>query len=270
MYSLIAVFLLGLSAVLVYKKRFTSDISIGGLYFIQLYYLLVGPIMFALMLSLGFEILNRPPTPHIPVASGLIFQAYVFFLMIAAVGNGIHSTSTSVYQSFVKNKETPSPTFDVNEKFHGGLSHNLLFISVIFGSLSLALLEINHPALLPQIPSWMIIAFGVAIGLIQAIGIIRSTHISFSLVSTLIASAILFYFANPLVGEIYQYPIVVVTSYSFVTLFGSLSLMLLIFMASENWSKKVVKRVFPKGHRFHEEGVSLKLIRMKIERDWFE
>lgn len=102
MYLLLAAVVLGLSAVLVYKKRFTSDFSIGGLYFVQLYYLLITPIICTIFITLGQEILNRPEVRLLGVPSGIIFNIYAMFVILAAVASGIHSATTSIFQSFLK------------------------------------------------------------------------------------------------------------------------------------------------------------------------
>ena len=76
MYLLLAALILAMSAILVYKKRFTSDFQIGGLYFVQLYYLLITPIFCTIFITLGQEILNRPKIEVLDIPSGIIFNLF--------------------------------------------------------------------------------------------------------------------------------------------------------------------------------------------------
>lgn len=294
MIYLLIVALIGISGVLVYKKRFSSDFCIGGLYFVQLYYLFIGPIVCTLMITLGQEILNRPQDKLLFIPSGVLFNLYGMFVVLAAVASGIHSTTTSVFQSFLKN-ELPIlrkwgqplndssfrrltqdekhlaelPTFHVNEKFHGGFSHNLLFLSTIFASLFLGLLELNHPVEDPSsIHPMLIILIGLVLSVTKLIGIIRSTYLSYSLVASLFASGVLYFFASKILFKFPYYPVATVVLIDLMVLSVSLAVVGLIFLASHRLSKTVVNRLYPKEHWF-QEGMVLELLKIKIKRDWF-
>lgn len=295
MYLLLAALVLGLSAVLVYKKRFTSDFQVGGLYFVQLYYLLITPIICTIFITLGQEILNRPKIEIISIPSGILFNLYGMFVILAGIASGIHSATTSIYQSFLKN-EIPLmqkmhkalddktfrklqellhsqiaedlPTFHVNEKFHGGVAHNLLFISSIFATLFLGLLELNHPSGNPSsIRPVLILLLGLALGSIQSIAIIRSAFLSLSLISSIVAGGILYFFANKILFNFAYYPVTTVSLISLIVMSTAVALVGLIFLVSHRLSKTVVNRIYPKEHWF-QEGMSMEVMKVKVKRDW--
>jgi hypothetical protein len=293
MYLLILALVLGLSAVLVYKKRFSSDFQVGGLYFVQLYYLLITPIICTIFITLGQEILNRPRVEILSIPSGIIFNLYGMFVILAAIASGIHSATTSIFQSFLKN-ELPMlkkiknelddatfrrlelheqinedlPTFNVNEKFHGGFSHNLLFISSIFATLFLGLLELNHPSGNPSsIRPVLILLLGLSMGAVQSIGIIRSTFLSISLIFSIASGGVLYFFANKVLFNFAYYPVTTVCLISLIVMSASLALVGLIFLVSNRLSKTVVKRIYPKEHWF-QDGLSMEVMKVKVKRDW--
>lgn len=293
MIYLLIVGLIALSGILVYKKRYTSDFCIGGLYFVQLYYLVISPIICGLLIALGQDILNRPSYRYINLPSDLVFNIYSMCVVVAAIASGIHSATTSVYQAFLKNEirkiaessdpledsvfrrmglgdklDKQLPTFHVNEKFHGGFSHNLLFISSIVGLIMLAILELNHPVADPRTLNPIVIIFsGIVMGLIIAIAVIRSAHISLSLITSMIGGGILYYFASKILVIFPHYPVTTVILISQMVLTVALGIVGMIFLLSHRFSKTVVKRLYPKEHWF-QEGMSLELMKIKIKRDW--
>jgi hypothetical protein len=282
-----------MSAILVYKKRFTSDFQIGGLYFVQLYYLLITPIFCTIFITLGQEILNRPKIEVLDIPSGIIFNLFGMCVVLAGIASGVHSATTSIFQSFLKNElpmlkkikndlddatfrrlelhdqiKEDLPTFNVNEMFHGGFSHNLLFISTIFATMFLGLLELNHPASNPSsIRPILILLLGVALGCIQSIAVIRSTFFSLSLISSVAAGGVLYFFANKVLFNFAYYPVTTVALIYLIVTTAVLSLVGLIFLMSHRLSKTVVKRVYPKEHWF-QEGMSMEVMKVKVKRDW--
>jgi lysylphosphatidylglycerol synthetase-like protein (DUF2156 family) len=293
MYLLLAALILVVSAVLVYKKRFTSDFQMGGLYFVQLYYLLITPIVCTIFITLGQEILNRPRIEVINIPSGILFNLYGMFVILAGIASGIHSATTSIFQSFLKNElpmlkklkndlddatfrrlelheqiKEDLPTFHVNEKFHGGFSHNLLFISSIFAVLFLGLLELNHPASNPSsITPILILLLGVALGAVQAVAIIRSTFLSLSLISSVITGGVLYFFANRVLFNFAYFPVTTVALIYLIVVTAAVALVGLIFLVSNRLSQTVVKRIYPKEHWF-QDGISVEVMKVKVKRDW--
>lgn len=269
MLSLLSIALIMLSAVLVYRKRFTSDRSVKGMYYVQLYYLIISPFVCALFINLGLEIYNRPEIQNLPLSSNLLFVFYCVSVATAGIGSGIHSTSTSVYQSFASIKQFKSRPFETNENFHGGLSHNMLFLATILATTILAFLEINRPtfsrSVLLNQPS--VIGLGVAFGIFFAIAVLRSLHIGYSLLASLFGAVFILYFGKPFMTNIAMYPVSFIALSSLITVFFTLATTVVIFLVSGSLSQKILRRAYPKGHPFHE-GISVKVLRIKIEREW--
>jgi lysylphosphatidylglycerol synthetase-like protein (DUF2156 family) len=271
----------------------TSIFTMGGLYFVQLYYLLITPIVCTIFITLGQEILNRPRIEVINIPSGILFNLYGMFVILAGIASGIHSATTSIFQSFLKNElpmlkklkndlddatfrrlelheqiKEDLPTFHVNEKFHGGFSHNLLFISSIFAVLFLGLLELNHPASNPSsITPILILLLGVALGAVQAVAIIRSTFLSLSLISSVITGGVLYFFANRVLFNFAYFPVTTVALIYLIVVTAAVALVGLIFLVSNRLSQTVVKRIYPKEHWF-QDGISVEVMKVKVKRDW--
>lgn len=272
----IIVVLLGLSALLVYRRRFTSERRISGMYFVQLYYLILAVLMPLLFIYIGLNIYMRPEVSNLPVYSTFILGLYTISMIVAAIGAGIHSTATSVYQALVIEKQTHLESFRINEIFHLNLSHNLVFIGVIFASFFLSVLEINHPSSRNSLflNAGSTITLGVFIGLIETVAILRSagstfsSHINYSILGSALGSLAIFIFCRPFMISVDAFPVAFILFSSLVTVFFSLVVITAIFMTSHSLSEKIVNRTFPKGHPFREV-LKLKVFLIKIEREWF-
>lgn len=271
----IIVALLGISALLVYRKRFTSERRISGMYFVQLYYLILAIVMPLVLSYIGLNIYLRPQASNLPVSQTLILGMYTISLIVAAIGGGIHSTATSVFQSLVKEKQTHLESFRINEIFHLNLSHNLIFVSVIFASFFLSVLEINHPSTRNSmfLNAGSTITVGVVIGLIETVAILRSagstfsSHINYSILGSALGGLAIFIFCRPFMTSVDAFPVAFILFSSLVTVFFSLVVITAIFMTSHSLSEKIVYRTFPAGHPFREV-LKLKVFLIKIEREW--
>lgn len=273
----VIVILLGLSALIVYKKRFTSEKHISGMYYVQLYYLILAILMPLVFIYIGLNIYLRPQVSNLPVSSTFILGLYTVSMIVAAVGAGIHSSATSVFQALVKEKQTHLESFRINEIFHLNLSHNLIFIGVILASFFLSVLEINHPSSRDSffLNAGSTITLGVVIGLIETVAILRSTHITFSshlnysILGSFLGSVAIFIFCRPFMTSVDAYPVVFIMFSSLVTVFLSLITTTAIFMTSYSLSEKIVNRTFPQGHPFREV-LKIKVFLIKIEREWLQ
>lgn len=271
----IIVSLLAISALLVYRKRFTSQRRISGMYYVQLYYLILAIAMPLVLSYIGLNIYLRPQVNNLQISPTFILGLYTISLIVAAIGGGIHSTATSVFQSLVKEKQTHLESFRINEIFHLNLSHNLIFVGVIFASFFLSVLEINHPStrnsMFLNAPST--ITLGVFIGLIETVAILRSTgstfssHINYSILGSALGSLAIFTFCRPFMTSVDAFPVAFILFSSLVTVFFSLVVITAIFMTSHSLSEKIVYRTFPVGHPFREV-LKLKVFLIKIEREW--
>lgn len=268
MLSFVLLVLLLLSATFLYKKRFTSETKIGGLYIVQIYYLFMTPIAALLLFDIGSGIFSRPTVGDYPIPSQVLFNIFNFSVMTAVVGMGIHSTSTSVFQSFNGNSES-SEAYKTNELFHGPWSHNMIYLGVIFSIILMGLLEINHPYFGPTFNFNLLLGAGILLGIMGAVGMLRALPLRYDLpiVFSLLGSILLGYSVRTYATNINSYPMVIISLSCLVTLFILLLMASLVFMISENLSHKMVKRAFPKGHPFHE-GIDMKVLFKKIEHDF--
>ena len=256
-----------LAGVIVYKKRFTAGTKIGGLYWIQLYYLFLTPIGALLMFDVGSDIFSRPHLVNLPVPGNILFNLYNFSVMMIVVGMGIHSTSTSVYQSFKNRDKSEKEAYHTNELIHGPWSHNMSQLGAMFSVILLGLLELNHPYSGRIINFNFLLMAGIFLGTLGTISILRSTFISFPLIAAFIGSLVLGYGLKTYATNFYSYPMATIATLGVLTMFVLLSLASIIFAVSEKWSKKIVKRAFPKGHRFHQ-GIDIKVLTMRIEKEF--
>ncbi len=268
---------LGVSAILVYRKRFTSERRISGMYYVQLYYLILGVIVPLVLFYAGLDIYHRPEVRNLPISSNLLLGLYTTSLVAAAIGTGIHSTATSVYQALVKEGQQHLQSFKINEIFHLNLSHNFIFIGVLFASFFLSVLEINHPSSRNSmfLNAGSTITLGVLIGLIEAIPILRSTdvsfssHINYSILGSAAGCLAIFVFCRPFMTSVDAYPVAFILFASLMTVFFCLIGITAIFMTSHSLSEKIVNRTYPAGHPFREV-LKLKVFLIKIEREWLE
>lgn len=277
MASLLTVIGLMIVMLLLYRRRFTSEMRIGGLYFTQLAYLIFSPVAAAILLNIAFEIVNRPTVTLFPVSNAWLLNLYALTIIIAAIGAAIHSTSTSVYQAFLKdrrifknkNQQLKSESFKTNEIFHGSLSHNLSYVGGILASVFLILLELNHPS---QSTFWLnlplLFIIGITMGLVEGIAVLWSGHISYSLVTATISSIFVYIFCLPSLTAVNAYPVAIILTISLVTLSLILVIASFIFIASASLSKRMIKRLFPKNHPIYQS-IELTVLRIKIKRDWF-
>ncbi len=267
MFSFILVILLLLSGIIVYRRRFTSGVKIGGLYWVQLYYLFLTPVGALLMFDVGSDIFSRPHVGNVPIPGNILFNIYNFSVMMIVVGVGIHSTATSVFQSFKSKDKLEKEAYHTNELIHGPWSHNMSQVGAIMSVMLLGLLELNHPYFGRAINFNLLLLGGITLGILGVISVLRSAYISFPLVTSFIGSVLVGYGIRNYALNLSSYPMAIVSLSALVTMFALLSLAALIFAISETLSKKVVSRTFPKGHPFHEE-ISLKVLTMRIEKEF--
>lgn len=273
----VIVTLLGVSALIVYRKRFTSERRISGMYYVQLYYLILAIVVPLVLFFAGLDIYHRPEVRNLPISSDLFLALYLTSLVVAAIGAGIHSTATSVYQSLVKEGQRHLESFSINEIFHLNLSHNLIFIGIIFASFFLSVLEINHPSSRYSmfLNAGSTIILGVIIGLIEVVTILRSaghtfsSHINYAILGSAAGSLSIFVFCRPYMTSVDAFPVAFILFSSLMTVFFCLIGILAIFKTSHSLSEKIVNKTFPPGHPFREV-LKLKVFLIKIEREWME
>jgi hypothetical protein len=225
------------------------------------------PVGALLLFDIGSDIFSRPEVGNLPIPSNILFNLFNFAVMITVVGVGIHSTSTSVYQSFKKKGKFQKEAFKTNELFHGPWSHNLTYVGSIVSILLLGLLELNHPYFGRTINFNLLIFSGILLGIIGTIIILRGTYLTLPLITAFIGTVLVGHSVRNFAFNIYSYPMTIVSVAALLTIFTLLMLSSIIFALSETLSKRVVHRTFPKGHRFHE-GIDLKVLMVRIEQNF--
>lgn len=92
------------------------------------------------------------------LAIGVLFMTYTY------IGNSIHFVSKVLSRYIPKNKQ--SAVFNINEVFHGKLSHYLSFVCALLSIFVISLLELNHPLTLPYSKTvlWLLILSGITTG----------------------------------------------------------------------------------------------------------
>ncbi len=241
------------TAFIFYSHRYTNKVKIWGLYSVQFFNLFVGsPLVLLVILNIALDIVRRPEIEHITLSSNILFALLGLSIISTAIGNGIHSTSTSVSEAFPQGVRTKA--FLTNEVFHRYLSHELGNLGGIGIAVFLGLLETNHPAQVPEFGLLSAALFGIVIGILAATYIVRGTFVGLSLFASFFGLIFMSIALYPLYdsGEIVHYPISVMAFAAVAAVFVLLITTSLIVLFSDRLSKRLVKFIFPKGHPMRE------------------
>lgn len=93
-----------------------------------------------------------------------IINVGVLFMILAFVGQSIHFVSKVISRYLPANKHTLE--YQVNEIFHGKLSHYMVMIFSLLTLFMVDLLELNHPQFSPVVRrnEWLIVTAGIILG----------------------------------------------------------------------------------------------------------
>lgn len=105
-------------------------------------------------------------------------------------------------------------------------------------------------------------------GIVEALAVLWSRHISYSLIASTIASLFIYIFCLPVMSAIGSYPVAIIMSISLITLCQILVVASFIFIASASLSRRMIRRLFPKNHPIFKS-LEITVLRIKIKRDWF-
>lgn len=134
-------------AVISYKKRRFEERLVKQIPVIDWLLMFVFPIAFYLgLLIVVRNIVIRQRIEILDFDDIQLFGIGIFFMIFAFVGNSVHFVS-KVLSRYIK-KDKKSKEYQVNEIFHGKLSHYITFACSYMVVFILALLEINYPSLL--------------------------------------------------------------------------------------------------------------------------
>lgn len=236
-----------IAAVFYTRKRYAGTKRLFGLYSAQFFNLFVAmPIITISIVNITLEVNSRPEVQNIPTSANLILSLLILSLISTAIGNGIHSTSTSVSEAFPE--ETRTKAYFTNEIFHKYLSHEFINIGAIGIAIFLGLLEINHPAQYPPFSPGIAVSLGIIIGFIASFSIIRGTYIGLSLLILFWGMLVMAFSIYPLYSShhLYNYPLSLMNLTSIATTFLLLLAFSIIVIFTDNLEKRVVKLIFPK------------------------
>ncbi len=240
-----------LSGVFLYRKRYTSEMRVKGLYFIQFYYLFIlTPIISLSLIQIGLEVMRRPEVINFPVESQVLFSMYLLSIIFCTIGSGIHATSTSVSQALRKYNYLQA--FHINEGFHGALSHDMIIVGIVYAANFIMLLELNHP--LSQANNYYLlsIVLGICIGIGGVITVIRGTHLGINIIASVISLFIEAVALFPLSYSLHYFPFATTAHIALITFVVGLLIATLIYLSSARLTKHLIRFCFPKGHPLRE------------------
>lgn len=129
----------------IYTKEVLRTKTVKGkIDLLQLIILVLFPIVVSTAVFFIFiNIKQNPFVDNVGLSDDVAFFFLIFFTLLSAVGNGMHAASKTV--SNYLRKTDNEIAFEVNEFFHIHLSHFLIYIGILFLSLTVILFELNHP-----------------------------------------------------------------------------------------------------------------------------
>lgn len=201
-----------LASVLSYRSKFLHNKKIGYISLLQVLYLVVAPgILYTILFSYVFEIIQRPLNNNIFLSDRLLISILMLSILYTYGGIAIHSIGKTLSIYFNK-QEKQTLTYKVNNYFHREFSHNLVYIGAMSSALCFALLEINH---ISPYPSGVKIIIPIINGLIVGLALIsglnwykqRWLELRLFFISFWIMFIILILALKPYLTQVKNYPI---------------------------------------------------------------
>lgn len=123
------------------------------------------PLIYVGLVFIVTNILARTRVQILDYEDLTIIYIGILFLILAFVGNSIHFVSKVISRYLPVNKHTLE--YQVNEIFHGKLSHYMVMIFSILTLFMVDLLELNHPLVVPYLVryEWLIVIAGIILGI---------------------------------------------------------------------------------------------------------
>jgi hypothetical protein len=243
---LLVLLLLLVFSVFIYSFRF-SPITIKGFQLVQFYYLFIAtPIMTVCLISMAIEIINRTMISNPFMPDVLLLPFIIFVSVFGAIGAGIHSISV-VESEFLDNyKHTKA--FRVNNRVHGVISHQMLYISMILLGTSYMFLELNHPwsGIPTSLP--ILISLGVVMGVLFALSVIWSTFIVMNMIVSFVCLLITTPVAPTILARTDSFPIATILLVALIVFWFLLVTSLVFYLRFKSVCRRCVPLLFPKGH----------------------
>lgn len=217
--------LLALSGALAYKLSFFHNRKIGYLSLLQILYLLVIPgITYAIIYSEMFDILSRPRNTYVLFSDKLLALLLLMSMLVTYGGIAIHTITKTMHEYFHP-LERFGLAYQVNEYYHLGFSHNLVYSGAVLVFTFFSLLELNHVSPEDNLAIAGLIIKGIFVGLATVAGLFYFidrdkswTELRYFFMSFWIALVLLIYSVKPYLSDIQDYPYTLMLLVSFVFL----------------------------------------------------
>jgi len=202
------------AAVAAYPLSFMHNRKIGYVSLLQVFYLVILPgVVFNVIFGEMLDIIERPLNADTFLNDKVISVLLMLSLLYTYGGIAIH-TLTKTMSRYFRDEEKQGEAWLVNEMFHLGFAHNLIYSGAVLSGTFFALLELNHVS--PYGPeNGIIISIlnGLFIGIATVLGLLffkaeRSwKSLRFFFAAFWIALVITAYAAKPYFHELRQYPL---------------------------------------------------------------
>lgn len=122
------------------------------------------PLIYIGLVFVVDNILKRTRVVILDFDDFTIINVGVLFMILAFVGQSIHFVSKVISRYLPANKHTLE--YQVNEIFHGKLSHYMVMVFSLLTLFMVDLLELNHPQFSPVVRrnEWLIVTAGIIFG----------------------------------------------------------------------------------------------------------
>lgn len=164
--GILVISLVAFIAVISYRRRRLEERVFKNIPLVDWLNILILPLFsYAGLVLVVRNILERPKRDILDFDDFFLLTAGTLFLVYAFVGNGLHFVGKVLSRYMPAKKH--SFIFQINEMFHGKLSHYMVFVCVWMMLFVLGLLEANHPftAGFSQFSLWLIIASAIIGGI---------------------------------------------------------------------------------------------------------
>jgi hypothetical protein len=238
------IFLVFITSILLYSQRFKERNGLRGKNLVQTYYVFSGLVSGFSLIGIFIDIISR----GLKATDGthtILNVSILLCVLITVIACILHSVSL-----FFQN-----PRFNVRFPFknqifwnyvHGPVSHYAIYFGGIVVTLLIGILELMYMDSGSQESMIFILFFGIVIGICEALSVIWSQYIFFTLLTASAALLLLIHFLTSY-SVLFSHPY---TSVSLISLFVMVAL-LSLFLLVDSFSSKarsLLVFIYPKGH----------------------
>lgn len=163
--GLLIISIVTLAAVLSYKRPRLEQKVFKNIPMLDWLYILgFPPLIYLGLVFIVINILGRTRVPILDFEDFVIICIGILFMVLAFVGQSIHFVGKVISRYLPINRHTLE--YQVNEIFHGKLSHYMVMIFSLLTLFTIDLLELNHPqnSAVVRRNAWLIVTSGVILG----------------------------------------------------------------------------------------------------------